>query len=54
MPRLAATNRGTGVSERNSENDTNAVKIKGKTVMESRTRSSVGLKRQAEETFWNF
>ena len=50
MPRLAATNRGTGVSERNSENDTNAVKIKGKSVMESRTRSSVGLKRQAEET----
>jgi len=49
MPRLAATNRGTVLSERNSENITNINKIKGKGVMESRTRSSAGLKRQAEE-----
>ena len=49
MPRLAATNRGTVLSERNSENITNINKVKGKGVMESRTRSSAGLKRQAEE-----
>ena len=49
MPRLATTNRVTVLSERNSENMTNISKVKGKGVMESRTRSSAGLKRQAEE-----
>jgi len=50
MPRLAASSRGTGLSERNSENNTNITSMKGKGAMENRTRSSVGVKRQAEES----
>ena len=50
MPRLAASSRGTGLSERNSENNTNITTMKGKGAMENRTRSSVGVKRQAEES----
>ena len=48
MPRLASS-RGTGLSDRNSENITNVTSIKGKGVLENRTRSATGTKRQAEE-----
>ena len=48
MPRLASS-RGTRLSDRNSENITNVTSIKGKGVLENRTRSATGTKRQAEE-----
>ena len=49
MPRLAASSRGTGLSDRNSENIANVTNMKGKGVLENRTRSTTGVKRHAEE-----
>ena len=50
MPKItAANNRGTGLSQRDSENIGNVKNIKGKGVIETRTRSGNSLKRQAEE-----
>ena len=63
MPRIAASTRGTGLSLRSSENAGNLTNIKGKGVVDTKivnktgkgttepgNRSSIGMKRQAEES----
>ena len=63
MPRVAGSNRGTGLSLRNSENVGNVTNVKGKVVVDTKIavknskgkietgkRSSTGVKRHAEES----